>query len=508
MRVVKKGATSQSFYVEILDSTSTTGGRKTGLVYNTSSLTGYYVRNGGSVTAITLATLAAANSAYSSGGFKEVDATNMPGVYRVDLPDAALASGADSVVFTLRGATGMAQVSEEVQLVAWDPQDTVRGGLTALPNAAAEAAGGLYTRGSGAGQINQPANGQVDGNVVSWRGTAVSTPTVAGVPNVNAKTWNDLTTVALPLVPATPGRSLVVDAAGLADANAVKVGPTGSGTAQTARDIGASVLVGDKTGFSLSTAGVQAIWDALTSALTTSGSVGKRIADNLDAAISSRSSHVAADIWAVGTRLLTAGTNIVLAKGVGLTGLNDLSAAQVNAEADTALADYDAPTHAEMTAELATADDATLAAIAGLNNLSQANVRTALGMASANLDTQIAALATTLAALPAAAATAVWAAGTRLLTAGTNIVLAKGTGVTGFNDPTAAAIADEVHDEVISGTTTFREMARGWAAVLLGKVSGMDTNTPVFRDIADSKNVVTVAGDANGNRTAISRDLT
>jgi hypothetical protein len=45
------------------------------------------------------------------------------------------------------------------------------------------------------------------------------------------------------LAPATAGRTLVVDAAGLADANAVKVGPTGSGTAQTARDIGASVLL-------------------------------------------------------------------------------------------------------------------------------------------------------------------------------------------------------------------------------------------------------------------------
>ncbi len=37
--------------------------------------------------------------------------------------------------------------------------------------------------------------------------------------------------------PATSGRSMVVDAAGLVDANAVKVGPTGSGTAQTAGDI-------------------------------------------------------------------------------------------------------------------------------------------------------------------------------------------------------------------------------------------------------------------------------
>lgn len=37
--------------------------------------------------------------------------------------------------------------------------------------------------------------------------------------------------------PATSGRSLVVDAAGLADANVVKVGPTGAGAAQTAGDI-------------------------------------------------------------------------------------------------------------------------------------------------------------------------------------------------------------------------------------------------------------------------------
>jgi hypothetical protein len=44
-------------------------------------------------------------------------------------------------------------------------------------------------------------------------------------------------------------------------------------------------------------------------------------------------------VWSTATRLLTAGTNIVLAKGTGVTGFNDLSAAQVNAEADTALAD-------------------------------------------------------------------------------------------------------------------------------------------------------------------------
>lgn len=48
--------------------------------------------------------------------------------------------------------------------------------------------------------------------------------------------------------PATSGRSIVVDAAGLVDANAVKLGPSGSGTAQTARDIGTSVLLSAGSG--------------------------------------------------------------------------------------------------------------------------------------------------------------------------------------------------------------------------------------------------------------------
>lgn len=40
-------------------------------------------------------------------------------------------------------------------------------GFDGIPNAAAEAAGGLYTRGTGAGQINQDANGRIDVNVTT-----------------------------------------------------------------------------------------------------------------------------------------------------------------------------------------------------------------------------------------------------------------------------------------------------------------------------------------------------
>lgn len=71
-----------------------------------------------------------------------------------------------------------------------------------------------------------------------------------------------------------------------------------------------SVTVSDKTGFSLSSAGIKAIWDQATSALTTVGSIGKLIVDNLNATISSRSSHAAAAIWSVAVRVLTAGTNL------------------------------------------------------------------------------------------------------------------------------------------------------------------------------------------------------
>ena len=61
----------------------------------------------------------------------------------------------------------------------------------------------------------------------------------------------------------------------------------------TANRVDSSVI--DKTGFSLSAAGVQAIWDALTAALTTANSIGKLLVDNINATISSRASQTSLD---------------------------------------------------------------------------------------------------------------------------------------------------------------------------------------------------------------------
>lgn len=71
----------------------------------------------------------------------------------------------------------------------------------------------------------------------------------------------------------------------------------------------------------------------------------------------------------------------------------------------------------------------------------------------------------------------------------------------------AAEIADAVLDEVVDGTRTLRQLARGWTAALLGKVSGMGSNAPKFRDIADSKDVIDATTDSAGNRTAVTLDL-
>ena len=115
-----KDATSRSEYIFIQDSSLTTGAGKTGLVFNTASLVAYYVRPLGSATAITLATQTV-TGAFSSGGFVEVDSTNMPGVYRLDVPNAAFATGVDKVVVMLKGAANMAPVLLEYQLVGFDP---------------------------------------------------------------------------------------------------------------------------------------------------------------------------------------------------------------------------------------------------------------------------------------------------------------------------------------------------------------------------------------------------
>lgn len=186
-------------------------------------------------------------------------------------------------------------------------------------------------------------------------GTAVSTPATAGVLDVNVKNWKgstapDNTGDAYARLGAPAGASVSADVAAVKTvADAVKtqtdklnftgtdvkatldsetvtlasgthtgaVIPTVTsvtndvGITQTGADKAWSTSVRaltDKAGFALSTAGIQAVWDALTSALTTAGSIGKRLADYIDAAVSSRSTYAGGAVASV-TAAVTVGTN-------------------------------------------------------------------------------------------------------------------------------------------------------------------------------------------------------
>ena len=142
--LAKKGLTSCLVEIFIQNKAVTTGAGLTGLVYDSAGLTAYYHRNTASgSTAITLAT--GTVGTWGSGMFKEVDSTNMPGVYQLGIPDAALASGADSVVVYLQGATNMLPIVLEIQLTGFDLQDATGTGLTALAGASAVTASAIRT---------------------------------------------------------------------------------------------------------------------------------------------------------------------------------------------------------------------------------------------------------------------------------------------------------------------------------------------------------------------------
>lgn len=98
----------------------------------------------------------------------------------------------------------------------------------------------------------------------------------------------------------------------------------------------------------------------------------------------------------------------------------------------------DVPTNAELATALGTADDAVLAAIAALNNVSVANI---LGA-------------------------------------------------------------------TVEGSTTLVQSLRLLNAALGGKASGLETTTAVYRDVGDSKDRITATVDADGNRSAVTLDLT
>jgi len=151
---VTLGVTDRTVLVFIPDPASTDGSGKTGLV--AANLTVSYTRvetdNDVVVTDVTgsLSDLSALTDAHADWGVKEVSSTLAPGLYRLDIADAVFATGAwYAVVYVMITTSAAAASPMEFNLVAYNPLDAVRLGLTALPNAAADAAGGLIISDAG-----------------------------------------------------------------------------------------------------------------------------------------------------------------------------------------------------------------------------------------------------------------------------------------------------------------------------------------------------------------------
>jgi hypothetical protein len=305
----------------------------------------------------------------------------------------------------------------------------------------------------------------------------------------------------------------------------------GTGTGEINTNAGAIALVDlvtditTKTGFRLSATGVDDIWDEVQSGHSTAGtfgkyldsavsgvstggisasdiatavwqdllsgsdfstvgSVGKLLKDDVNATISSRSSHSATDVWAAGTRTLT---------GLGFTlAASDLASGIITAAKFAAGAIDAAATSADFVTEIRAAITGGAYAIdtdangrvrivdgtgtgeidttSGGVAVSATSVRTAVGLASANLDTQFD-------ALPTAA-------------------------------ENAAALLD-LTDGIETGVTP-RQLLRGVGAALFGLVTGAGTGTEVFKGAGQTSGGttrLTYTVDSSGNRSGVTLNL-
>lgn len=294
--------------------------------------------------------------------------------------------------------------------------------------------------------------------------------------------------------PATSGRSMVVDASGLVDANMVKVGPSGSGTAQTARDVGASVLLstGTGTGQLDFTSGVvkanlaQILGTAITE---TSGQIAAAFKKFFDKASPTGTINSIPDAVAGATGgLFIAGTNAATTVTTSLTttftgnltgnvggnvtgsvgSLGAQAKLDVNAEADTAASDYGAlkPTTAGRTLDVtvtgeAGIDWANIGAPTTTVSLSGTTVKTATDVETDTQDIQ--------ARLPAALT---GAGNIKADTLAVNGSTASATGLEKYFGMviTGTAQSGSTSSEIVlaAGSSSLNNFYNGWAIVITG----------------------------------------
>ena len=171
------------------------------------------------------------------------------GRYYADLTQATIATAGLVIQTRYKSANTVETPGSTFQVVAFNPNDTIRLGLTALPAAAPATSGGLPIIGTGANAISTDGAGNVNANVTMWRGSQ---------PAVLVSTRVDTTVGAM--------QTGVVTAASIAtDAiTADKIAADAIGSSELAATAAAEIA--------------DAIWDEARADHTTAGSFGQGVA--------------------------------------------------------------------------------------------------------------------------------------------------------------------------------------------------------------------------------------
>lgn len=93
------------------------------------------------------------------------------GRYYADLTQTAVLTAGTMIETRYKSSNTIECPGDSIHVVAFNPHDSVRIGITALPNAAATTSGGLPTVGTGSNQISLDGSGNVAADVREWVGS-------------------------------------------------------------------------------------------------------------------------------------------------------------------------------------------------------------------------------------------------------------------------------------------------------------------------------------------------
>ncbi len=505
---IKKGTTSKLIEVFISDSSSTTGAGLTGILFNSAGLTAYYFRNGvASSTAITLVTMTLGT--WASSGFIEMDSANMPGWYQIGLPDAVIATGVDSVGIHFKGATNMAPLPIEIQLIDNTNKDiydrigapaaaSIAADLVVIDNFVDELESRLTAL--RAGYLDNLSAG-----AVAQSATALSTADWTGA---RAGYLDELAAANIP-----------------ADIDDIK-----GATFDTATDSLEAIRDRGDAAWTTGAGGS----DRLLMVDTTIATLASQTSFTINAGSADDNAYNNCTIVIEDTATATQKAVGLVSNYVGATKTVTLKydpaiftiavTDKVYILAENALKSTDANRQLDVTATGAAGFDwsnienpATAVDLSGTDIQLCDTVTTLTGHTNQTGDT-FAQLPTNFSSLSISAgglidilqsaADKVWSTAIRLLTAGTNIVLAKGVGLTGLNDLSAAQVNTEVDNALntaIPGVPTVDSMNERIAAIddklPTGTISDFDEATDTVANVTTCATNTDMRGTDGANTT-------